>query len=136
MSIGQVIEAGGEKLAIYVPASSWSDGLHFVTEEVDYLQVGMWKYARGKILQAHIHNEVKRESIRTQELITVRTGRVAAFIYDEEENLVMNLELGPGDFLVLLRGGHGYEILEDNTEVLEIKNGPYIGAEIDRRRIV
>jgi len=37
--------------------------------------------------------------------------------------------------LILLKGGHGYEILEDGTRVLEVKNGPYPGAEVDRRRL-
>ena len=40
-----------------------------------------------------------------------------------------------GEVIILLRGAHGYEILEDNTQVLEFKNGPYLGAEIDRKRI-
>lgn len=40
-----------------------------------------------------------------------------------------------GDILILLECGHGYKILEDNTKVLEIKNGPYLGADVDRRRI-
>ena len=40
-----------------------------------------------------------------------------------------------GDVVILLRGGHGYDIIEDGTQVLEIKNGPYLGAEVDRRRI-
>ena len=59
----------------------------------------------------------------------------AASIFDEEGGLVERLELGAGDTLILLNGGHGYEILEDNTQVLEVKNGPYPGAEADRRRI-
>ena len=37
--------------------------------------------------------------------------------------------------MICLEGGHGYEILEDNTRVLEIKNGPYPGPEKDRRRL-
>jgi hypothetical protein len=37
--------------------------------------------------------------------------------------------------MVLLAGGHGYEILEDNTKILEVKNGPYLGASEDRKRI-
>jgi len=34
--------------------------------------------------------------------------------------------VGEGDIIILLRGAHGYEILEDGTQVLEIKNGPYL----------
>ena len=40
-----------------------------------------------------------------------------------------------GDILILLTGGHGYEILTEGTQVLEVKNGPYVGAEADRRRL-
>lgn len=35
----------------------------------------------------------------------------------------------------MMNGGYGYRILEDNTKVIEIKNGPYLGAEKDRRRL-
>ena len=36
---------------------------------------------------------------------------------------------------MLLECGHGYTILSDDTKVIEIKNGPYLGADVDRRRI-
>ena len=58
-----------------------------------------------------------------------------AEIYDLEEKPVEKLLIQKGDILILLESGHGYHILEDNTKVLEIKNGPYLGAEIDRHRI-
>ena len=132
--MSRVIEANGKRLAIYIP-SSWGKGLNFFSEEHDFLQVGSWRYDHGTRLQPHVHNEVKREVIRTQEMIFVRSGRVAATILDEDEGFVERLELDPGDALVLLGGGHGYEILEDDTQVLEVKNGPYPGAEADRRRL-
>ena len=50
------------------------------------------------------------------------------------ENKVAELEVKGGDVIILLRGGHGYDILEDGTQVLEIKNGPYVGPDKDRRR--
>ncbi len=133
--MSRVIESKGERLAIYIPSSSWGEGLSFFSEEDDFLQIGFWGYDKGIRLQPHIHNEVKREVVRTQEVISVRSGRVAATILDEEGDFVERLELGAGDTLVLLKGGHGYEILEDNTRVLEVKNGPYPGAEVDRRRL-
>jgi len=51
-----------------------------------------------------------------------------------DEVFVEELTVKQGDTLILLNSGHGYEILEDGTQVLEIKNGPYLGAERDRRR--
>lgn len=135
MSKGEVIENNGERLAIYFPASSWGKGLTFLTEDKDFIQVGIWEYDKGLKLQPHIHNEINREVSKTQEVVFVKSGRVAASIFDEEKNLVRKIELNPGDILILFGGGHGYEILEDNTYVLEVKNGPYLGAEVDRRRI-
>lgn len=133
--MSRVIEAKGERLALYLPSSSWGKGLSFFSEEGDLLQVGMWGYDKGMKLQPHVHNEVRREVSRTQEVIFVRSGSLVASIFDEEGGFVERVELGSGDTLILLKGGHGYEILEDDTHVLEVKNGPYPGAEIDRRRI-
>lgn len=133
--MSRVIVARGERLAIYVPSSSWREGLSFFSDDGDFVQLGVWRYDRGMRLQSHIHNEVRRETSRTQEVIFVRSGKVAASIFDEGGNFVERLELSPGDTLILLKGGHGYEILEDDTHVLEVKNGPYPGAEVDRRRI-
>jgi len=135
MSGQRVIEAGGRRLAIYLPASSWVKGLTFFSEDKDVLQVGVWGYDKGKRRQPHIHNEVRRDISRTQEVIFVKSGKIAANIFDEKGDFVERIELGSGDTLIYLQGGHGYEILEDDTYVLEVKNGPYPGAEADRRRI-
>ena len=62
------------------------------------------------------------------------TGSIRATIYGDNRKQIRQLEVFSGDVLILISGGHGYEILEDDTHVLEIKNGPYLGAEIDRTR--
>ena len=55
-------------------------------------------------------------------------------IFGKDDNFVAEEVAFAGDILIMLEGGHSYEIMEDNTQVLEIKNGPYVGAELDRRR--
>ena len=131
----EIFKANGESLAIYLPASSWQSGLTFLTQTSDAIQAGIWRFNQGTKLQPHIHNEVIRSISRTQEVIFIKNGRLGAQIYNDENKLIKKLEMRTGDTLILLKGGHGYEILEDNTEVLEIKNGPYPGPELDRRRI-
>ncbi|AGK60074.1 hypothetical protein Asulf_00038 [Archaeoglobus sulfaticallidus PM70-1] len=130
-----VLERDGTRYAIYIPSDAWKKGLNFYSDEKDFVQVGIWGYDKGKFLQPHIHNEVKREVTRTQEVIFLRKGKIKAYIFDKNENLIETLELKEGDILILLDGGHGYKILEDNTFVLEVKNGPYFGPEVDRKRI-
>ena len=131
----RVLEYDGVKLGVLIQAADRRKGLTFYSEESDFLQAGIWVYDKHKKLAAHIHNEVRREIDRTQEVIYVEQGKVKVFIYSEDEKLVEELILEKGDIAIFLRGGHGYEILEDNTHVLEIKNGPYVGAEKDRRSL-
>ena len=128
---------GDTVLARHIPAAeAWSDGLQFFSPEEDFVQVGTWSYPRGKHLRAHAHNEAPREVRWTQEVLYIRRGRIRAHVFDKRHVQVAELEAGPGDILVMLAGGHGYDILEDQTQVLEIKNGPYLGAEVDRVRLV
>ena len=131
----EIFGANGKKLAIYFPAASWQKGLTFLTQNQDFIQVGIWGFDHGAKLQPHIHNDIQREITRTQEVIFVKRGKLGAYIYNEDKRLIRKLEMSTGDMLILLKGGHGYEILEDNTEVLEVKNGPYPGPELDRSRI-
>jgi len=128
------IKKGDTILARLVKAEDWNEGLGFYSTDVEVVQVGTWQYDSGKKLLRHIHNEVPRQIVRTNEVLYVVNGKVKAFIYDLDENPVEELTVSAGDTLILLDCGHGYEIMEDNTRVLEIKNGPYPGAETDRRR--
>lgn len=130
------IVADGKILARHIPASAaWGRGLQFFSPDEDYVQVGTWGYSTGKSLLPHSHNEVSRSVLWTQEVLYIRKGRLRADIFDQKDHKVAELIAESGDILILLHGGHGYEILEDDTEVLEIKNGPYVGAENDRRRL-
>lgn len=134
MSI-QEIKEGDIVLARHIPAKeAWGQGFKFFSPNQDYVQVGVWDYPAGKELLAHAHNEVKREVLWTQEVLYIRKGRIRADVYDSSGRKITEIVAEEGDLLVLLRGGHGYHILVDGTQVLEIKNGPYVGAEADRRR--
>lgn len=130
------IKEGDLVLARHIPAAAaWRDGLNFFSQDEDFIQVGIWGYGAGKELKAHIHNEVKREVLWTQEVLFVRSGKLRTNIFDTSERKVCELEVNVGDVIILLRGGHGYDILEAGTQVLEIKNGPYVGPDRDRRRL-
>lgn len=131
----KVIEKNGMVLARHISTTDLAEGLSFYSKDEEYIQVGSWRYNQGKELLAHIHNEVKREVLRTQEVLLVTQGKVKACIYDLQERLAEEIVVQAGEILVLLQGAHGYTILEDDTRVIEIKNGPYLGADVDRRRI-
>lgn len=112
----------------------WKKGLAFFSQDQDFIQVGTWGYDKEKHLLPHIHNEVSREVLWTQEVIYVKQGKIRAHIFGTLENKITDLDVHAGDVIILLRGGHGYTVMEDDTQVLEVKNGPYVGADRDRRR--
>ena len=131
----KIIFDGKLKLATFIPKADIAEGLTFYSKDCDFVQVGTWNYNKGKRLADHVHLMLDREVNRTQEVIYVMQGRVKAFIYSEDEELLEEIVLEEGDILILCNGGHGYEILEDGTRVLEVKNGPFLGVEKDKRRI-
>lgn len=130
----RLIKADGKKMALKFSADNVPEGLSFLCENEDFIQVGTWRYKKGKRLLNHTHNFVNREANRTQEYVYVVKGSLKAFVCDEHEQLLEEVILNPNEGLVFFAGGHGYEILQDETVVIEVKNGPYLGAEVDRRR--
>lgn len=48
--------------------------------------------------------------------------------YDFKQKLLRQETLVKGDVLILVGGGHGFEILEEGTVMMEVKQGPYAGA--------
>jgi hypothetical protein len=133
LNIREIVK-NNTRLAILV-SGDWNEGLSFFSDENDFQQAGTWCYNKGKKLLAHKHLKIERKIDVTQEVIFIKNGKIRADIYGLNNELVDNLILEKNDCLILLAGGHGYEVLEDNTQVLEVKNGPYLGAEKDRARI-
>lgn len=129
------IKANDIIYAKHITADDWEEGLKFYSNDEDFIQVGTWGYDKGKELLAHVHNTVERTVKKTQEVLYIRKGRIKADIYNLDDKKIAEFEAAAGDAVVLLNGGHGYHILEDGTQVLEVKTGPYVGAEQDRRRI-
>ena len=126
-------DAAGNLLAYKIPSEP-APGLSAYSDDADFIQALHWRYDAGKKLQAHEHLHVPRNATHTQEVIVVLRGRVRTTVYDAAHNVIATVEVAPGEAMALLRHGHGYEILENDTRVLEIKNGPYPGAEADRVR--
>jgi len=121
-------------LLAYKIDKNFQQGLTPYSNEKDFLQVLSWNYSAGTHLPPHSHLSSPRKIAHTQELIIILSGRLRAQIFDKKRLPVNNIILEAGETMVFLRGGHGYEILEDDTRVLEIKNGPYPGADKDRER--
>lgn len=130
----ETIEDSGRIIVIIYRDSDWVQGLNFITPENLFIQVGLWWYKKGKKLDSHIHKDFDRVVTRTQEMTYVKMGSMRVILYDENKNYLQDLILNEGDLAVYAYGGHGYEILEENTKIIEVKNGPFIDVNSDKEK--
>lgn len=126
------IESKTQLLAIIIYKEFSESGIHFFTAGELSQQLAYMHHPPGKVIEAHVHNPVPREVIYTQEVLFIRRGKLRVDFYDDEKNYLHSRILGTGDVILLVAGGHGFEFLEE-TEMVEVKQGPYIG-EVDKTR--
>jgi mannose-6-phosphate isomerase-like protein (cupin superfamily) len=126
------IEHDGRVLAMILRASYKKEGIHFFTPDSFSQQLGYMKRPVGHVIEPHDHNPVERTVTWTQEVLFVRSGRVRLDLYDENRSYLESRVLGPGDVILLAHGGHGLVMLEE-SEIIEVKQGPYVG-EHDKTR--
>ena len=112
-------------VAIIHRKNDWIDGLNFITSDSDFIQTGTWKYNTGKILSSHRHKFYSRVVLQTQETIIIMNGSLKIDFYNLQNEIFHQVILGKGDIGVILNVGHGYEILNDCTQVIEVKNGTF-----------
>ena len=130
----QIIKNKGLIISIIYRDEDWVKGLNFITPNDFYVQVGSWWYEKGKKLDKHIHKNFNRVAKRTQECVYVRKGSMRVTLYSEELEEFDRFDLKTGDLAVFAYGGHGYVILEDDTQIIETKNGPFIDVETDKTK--
>ena len=122
------------ELAIIIRASFQKDGIHFFTPENYTQQLAYIERPLGYVIQPHLHNPVERDVQFTNEVIFIKSGKVRVDFYDECKNYLESTILKQGDVILLARGGHGFEIIED-CKMIEVKQGPYAG-EKDKTRFM
>ena len=130
----RVIKENNEILCIILKSNEWKKGLNFLTPSDMFIQAGTWSYDKGKQLMAHVHKKYERKIDKTMETIFIKRGSLKINIFNNKKEHLESIVVIEGDTAILCNGGHGYEILEDNTEVLEVKNGPFIDVEKDKEK--
>ena len=121
-------------LALIVGHKFEETGIHFFTPNELSQQLAYMHHPTGKVIQPHVHNPVTREVKYTQEVLFIKQGKLRVDFYNEQQQYLESRILEAGDVILLVRGGHGFEVLEE-IEMIEVKQGPYVG-EHDKSRFV
>ncbi len=99
-------------------------GVNAYTDAEDPLQVLAINYPTGHKIPLHSHNIFSRTTYQSQEAIIVLKGLVNCIIYNSNRHHIKTIVLAQHDIIVLLGGGHSFEMLQDSV-LLEFKNGPH-----------
>jgi hypothetical protein len=106
-----------------------------LSPDEEFLQASGRKLKLGTKVPAHKHLQIDRTTSITQEAWVVLKGKVSGIFYDLDNTILYETILTDGDCIVLYRGGHSLEVLEEDTIFYEFKTGPYFGLEADKEKI-
>ena len=126
------IDSGGTTLAVILRANYRAEGIQFFTPNDFSQQLGYMNRPRGYVIPPHVHNPAAREVQFTKEVLFIKSGKVRVDFYDDGQNYLESRVLYQGDVMLLAFGGHGFEMMEA-SEIIEVKQGPYVG-ETDKTR--
>jgi hypothetical protein len=132
--VEEIRSADGDLIAVVVRADYLPDGVRFLSAPGDALQLGVSGYRRGVSVSPHAHRSHEVLVPTGEEMIHVDRGKVAVDVYDRKDRFLTRALLTSGDTMLFLTGGHGLS-MEEDTRIIEVKQGPYRGREEDKRPI-
>ena len=119
---------GLEPIAMIIRNEFDEPGIHFFTPPSFSQQVAAMTHPKGKKIAPHVHNFLSRQVFYTQEVLIIRRGRLRVNLYSSDKEFLGDRILKAGDVILLCGGGHSFEMLEE-TSIIEVKQGPYLGVE-------
>ena len=131
--LNKFYDENDELIALIIDSHFEKDGIEFFTPGDFSKQVGYMHHEKGTVIPPNVHNRVERAVNLTQEVLFVRKGRVRVDLYSIARRFIGSAVLETGDVILLASGGHGFTMLEP-TEMIEVKQGPYVG-DADKTRL-
>lgn len=110
-----------------------TNGLNFLTRPENSFQVGVIAHPKYHVILPHIHYKAEKKIYDRQEMLYIESGKMRISFLTENGNKFEEEILEEGDFVILIDGGHGMEMLEENTRVIYVKQGPYASKELDKK---
>ena len=120
------VEHDGQLFAMIVRHHFRKPGITFFTNNELSQQMGLMRHPVGHVIEPHVHNHIARSVNYTQEALFIRSGKIRVDFYTEAQEYLFSHVLEAGDTILLISGGHGFEVLEE-LDMIEVKQGPYAG---------
>ena len=127
----ETVEINGMKYAEIIWADTSVDKTTFFSEPESSFQFGLLAHEAGFVEPPHYHKPITRTINDMQQMFIVQRGVVIVELYDDEGNLLREIEMPPGDAIVLIHCVHAIRVLED-MQCISVKQGPFLGSENDK----
>jgi hypothetical protein len=127
----EIVSSAGQTIAIVIKKDFNKAGANFVSKNDYPIQLGINSYKMGQTIKNHLHKKRKVVISDIQEVIYFKNGEALVSLFEENKKFVKSLRLSAGDLIFFVSGGHGFEISKD-TVLIEVKQGPYFGRDLDK----
>jgi len=114
---------------IAIRIKKFKNGIMPLTDPHEPLQLVIHKRSSGEYTKAHTHALKRRITEKLQECLVVINGKIKIDFYTPDKKYFKSIHLSSGEAIIFMNGGHGVHILKD-SEIIEIKNGPFIEDKI------
>jgi mannose-6-phosphate isomerase class I len=127
----ETIEINGNKYAEIIWADTKVEKTTFFSPPESSFQFGLLAHEAGFVEPPHYHKPITRTIRDMQQMFLVQKGIVIVELYDDDGNLLREIEMNPGDAIVLIHGIHAIRVVED-MQCISVKQGPFLGSENDK----
>lgn len=87
---------------------------------------------KGVRIKPHFHKNIPKKIREVQEVLHIVYCRIEAEFFENMGKKIGSVILESDDTILLLTGGHGFDILRD-AKILEIKQGLYSSVKEDKK---
>jgi hypothetical protein len=118
------ITDNGSIVATIIKAGFTKKGEQFFTPSEFSQQLGYMNRPKGYRVEAHTHKQIQQKVVLTHEVLYVKSGMIKVGLFTDSFRFIKECILTQGDIILLASGGHSVEMVED-SEIIEVKQGPY-----------
>jgi hypothetical protein len=120
-------------LAIILYANYRKKGINFFTPKSFSQQLGYMNRPKGYKIKPHLHKKISRKIEYTNEVLFIKSGIVRVDFYNNSKKYLKSKILKKNDVILLITGAHGFEMIR-KSEIIEVKQGPYLEENYDKTR--
>ena len=98
------------------------------------IQISSMRFADSRLVKPHIHIPMDRKLSKTlsHEIWIVTSGEFEVTFFDKDcKTIIKVIQAKVGFIAISLFGLHSIKAAEEGSTFLEIKNGPYVGRDIE-----